>query len=257
MERNDAEVLASRVIAAHRNGTRLPYVSDAEVPLSVDDAYHIQKKLVESILTDDVISGFKAGMTSRESQARFGASAPIFGSVFQTGLNESPAKIQREKFAQPILETEMGYRLQTSVSSPVTVRQVQEMVDSIIPIIEIPDLRFPEQDKITHLDLIASNGASADVILGPPAESIQDVNALKIGLTRNGETISDGQATNALGDQWRALTWLINSAVEHGYTVEPHHFLMTGAVGQIGSLDPGDYRADYGWLGTITFEVIA
>jgi 2-keto-4-pentenoate hydratase len=82
-----------------------------------------------------------------------------------------------------------------------------------------------------------------------------DVGAVKVAMTLDGAEANKGAASDALGDQWKALLWLVNGAIEKGYTLEPGQVLITGAMGQMIPGKPGKYEADYGALGTLSFTV--
>ena len=82
-----------------------------------------------------------------------------------------------------------------------------------------------------------------------------DLNNTSTTLTLNGETVLQGKGADALGDQWKAALWLINTIVEQGYKIEPGHVLITGALPKATRGKPGKYVADYGKLGQISFEV--
>ena len=43
--------------------------------------------------------------------------------------------------------------------------------------------------------------------------------------------------------------------IEQGWTIEPGHILLTGALGKMVPGKTGKYIADYGPLGKIAFEI--
>jgi len=52
-------------------------------------------------------------------------------------------------------------------------------------------------------------------------------------MTQDGFTVNQGKAKDAMGDQWEALLWLVNGAIEQGCLIEQGHIMITGAVGHI------------------------
>jgi 2-keto-4-pentenoate hydratase len=74
-------------------------------------------------------------------------------------------------------------------------------------------------------------------------------------LKRNGEAINRGKGTDALGGQWKAALRLVNTMVKQGWKIEPGQIIITGALGRMVPGKPGNYIADYGPLGTITFKI--
>jgi 2-keto-4-pentenoate hydratase len=76
-----------------------------------------------------------------------------------------------------------------------------------------------------------------------------------ISLSLDGQEVNSGKGTDALGDQWNAALWLINTMIEQGWTMEPGHVVITGALGNMIPGKPGKYLADYGDFGKIVFEI--
>ena len=54
-----------------------------------------------------------------------------------------------------------------------------------------------------------------------------------------------------MGNQRKALRWLIDHCVHQGYAIEPGHLLMTGSLGKVHDLCKGSFEADFGTLGRI------
>jgi 2-keto-4-pentenoate hydratase len=109
---------------------------------------------------------------------------------------------------------------------------------------------------VKGVDLIAANVGAAQFIVGM-SRSHQGVNLNQVNVTLfyNGQALYQGKGMEALGDQWKAALWIVNSVLEQGYKVEPGHILITGALGKMVPGKLGQYVADYGDFGNISFEV--
>jgi len=139
------------------------------------------------------------------------------------------------------------------------VASLKKLIKEVCPAVELPDIRFAEMEGLTEADLIiliAGAVSSAKYIVGKPvpADSL-DVTDLKITLTQDGFTVNEGKARDAMGDQWEALLWLVNGAIERGYVIEPGHIMITGAVGHIVPGKPGKYEGDWGELGKVSWTI--
>ena len=82
-----------------------------------------------------------------------------------------------------------------------------------------------------------------------------DLNAVTVTLSLDGQEINRGKGIDALGDQWQAALWLVNTMVAQGWTMEPTNVIITGALGKMVPGKPGKYVADYGSFGKISFEI--
>ena len=107
----------------------------------------------------------------------------------------------------------------------------------------------------TGVNLTACNIASDRFIVGTQLPLRDDYAAVQIALTRDGETVCQAPATDALGGPHDALAWMLEEAASRGLEIRDGMLLITGACGGIHPALPGSYRADYGELGSIEFAV--
>ncbi|MCP4398222.1 MAG: 4-oxalocrotonate decarboxylase, partial [bacterium] len=208
-------------------------------------------------LNNDKIAGFKAGMTSEAGQQKFGLHAPTAGVLFSSGKKVNNAAINLAMSKNLKIETEIGFVIGKTIDKAVeSVAGLQESIQAVMPVIELPDLGFADMQALKGVDIIAANVAAAQFIVGQEREvKDQDLNAVSVTLTLNDEEINSGKGTDAFGDQWQAALWLVNIMLEQGWTMEPGHIFITGALGQMLPGNPGKYIADYGNFGKICFEM--
>ena len=244
---------ADRIVAALAAGELRPILS-AESPLDLDSAYEIQAKVVaQSGMT---IAGFKAALSNEAGQKALGVSEPVFGVLPKAGEGVSGGSFNLGDLHGPVIETEIGYRVGAAISAPVTPEAVWDYLDKAIPVFEIADPAFAPDGSRTGADLVAVNSAAAAFVPGDAAASTDDLDAVRVVMSRDDEKLSEGVGTDAMGGQIQAVCWLINKAVAHGYTLEPGQLLMTGALGGPQPGQPGHYVGDYGAFGRIEFDLI-
>ncbi len=231
----------------------------AKLPdLNEEKAYALQKKLTEALVSKgQPIGGFKAGLTSEATQKRFGVNAPLLGPLFKPGALEPDAVVNTKDFVRLFVETEIGFIPGVKIDKPVAdVEALKKMIKEVCPAVELPDLRFDDMKNLKGPDIIVDAVSAAKYIVGKPipANSI-DVSQVAVTLTRDGEVVNQGKAADVLGDQWKALLWLVNGAVARGYVIEPGQLLITGAMGQMIPGKPGAYKGDWGKLGSIAWTI--
>lgn len=226
--------------------------------LTVDKAYALQKALAKAILAKgDTIGGFKAGLTSEAGQKKFGVNAALLGPLFKSGEMGPDAVVDRKDFVRLFIENEVGYVVGQKISAPVKdVESLKKMIKEVFPAVELPDLRFADMKSLKGQDLIVDAVACSKYIIGPriPADKV-DVSKVEVALTCDGAVVNQGKAADALGDQWKALLWLVNGAVEQGWAIEPGQILITGAMGNMIPGKPGKYAGDWGPLGKLSWTV--
>ncbi|HDN25911.1 MAG TPA: 4-oxalocrotonate decarboxylase [Thioploca sp.] len=251
------EELAEQLLQSHSNNQRVPLVSSIYPDLSVEQAYLVQSYYVKKHLAGAPPAGFKAGLTSAAGQKKFNLNQALAGVLFTSGDLSAAPSIELSQFKHLMLETEFGFEIGKTITGLVANQaQLRPHIKAVFPVIELPDLGFAS--KPTGVDIIAANVGSAAFIKGKPITLFADLdlNALKVTLTKEGKTVNIGQGSDALGNQWEAALWLVNTMVAQGWILEPGQFFITGAMGKMIKAKPGDYHADFGELGSISFSIV-
>lgn len=245
-----------QVVAAKQQGKPLPLLS-SRGHFTETTGYLMQQGMVNFLKTEDPVIGYKAGLTSAGGQAKFNVDGPLMGALFSSGKWDANQPIQIKNYHKLMLETEIGFILSQDIQHPVSKDSVLTYVAAVVPVIELPNLAYPNVKKLTGVDLIATNVASNAVIIGSPITdfSALDLNQLTTQLTRGDQLIIEGKGSDASGDQLTALTWLINRILNQGYTLEKGHLLITGALGPMVPAIAGQHTATFGSLGSIEFNL--
>src|SRR5205814_6036348 len=144
-------------------------------------------------------------------------------------------------------------------STPYTVQQVLDAVDTLHPTIEIPDSRFSDFAGAGEAQLIADNACAHLFVLGPATTS--DWRALDLVEQRPVVTMRGrqfiGHGKNVLGDPRIALTWLANELRQLGVTLKAGRVVTTGTCHAPLPIQAGDFfEADFGSIGkvSVTFK---
>ncbi len=250
--------LSHAIASAQRNGEPIPLVSLVVQGVSIDEAYTIQKHYVSKWRKKEAISGFKAGLTSVSMQQKFGVAEPVSGVLFASGQRNPSAQIHIEEYQQLMIEMEIGFVMKEALTQPVPDKvSLRDRVNFVVPVIELPDLGFQDVKMLTAKSIIAANVGSRQYIVGAHhATNIMDSNGIHAMLYCDGERVGEGESTDAMGDPWDALLWLVNTVIAQGYTIVQGQVLITGAMGPMLPGKTGVYTADYGPLGTLSFTVV-
>lgn len=254
VDSDHTDAAATLLLEASLASQPIPVLSK-QFALNEQRAYEVQKKLIDK--QGKAIYGYKAGLTSKQSQARFGASQPVMGVLLSDGVKTNHTRIALNDYTILMLETELGFVIGRDITQPIkTTAELKEVIECISAVVELPDLGFAAKE-LTVNDIIAANVAAKDFIVGPcvPTNAIKP-NQLTATLTLNDTVLNTGQATDAMGDQWQALLWLVNTALKNGYTIQKNHLFITGSLGKMRPAKTGDYVADFGGqLGSIAFRI--
>jgi len=252
------EDVIKAILEARAEVKTFPLPSTMLPGLTLEKAYVLQKNLAKAILAKgDKVGGYKAGLTSEAGQKKFGVDVPLLGPLFKSGELGPDAVVNLKDFVRPFIENEVGYVVGQQISQPVKdVDSLKKMIKEVFPAVELPDLRFADMKDVKGPDIVADAVGCAKYIIGKKIPVGQaDVDKVEVTLTCDGNVVNQGKASDALGDQWKALLWLVNGAVAQGWTLEPGQILITGAMGNMIPAKPGKYEGKWGQLGTLSWTV--
>lgn len=222
---------------------------------SVTQAYRVQRALVA---TQKVI-GFKAGLTTLAGQKKFALTEPIGGVLLTAPLvgDGLILSIDSRQYNRLMLELELGFVLKHDIDKPVeTIAALKQQIAVVRPVVELPDLGFENASHLLGVDIIATNAAARSVLVGAASAPLMaELNTLEVFLYKNGQLLLTGQGSDAMGDQWQALLWLINHSLKQGYRLEAGQLLITGALGKMLVAEPGEYRATFAERGELRFVI--
>jgi len=249
---------AMLVVKADKEHRLYPPVTDIDPDISEQRSYELQRQIVAAKLAHrDAIAGYKAGLMTPASQKLRQANGPIFGVLLRSGAVARPATLALKDYRTMVLECEIGFVFSKRISKPVAdVATLKRAIGAVRPTIEVPDVAYARTPYSVR-DMIASNVSAARYIYGRsmPLAKAGDLNRIDPVLFHGDRQIAAGHATDALGDQWRALLAIVNLAVGQGYVIEPRQTIITGALALKIAPEAGDYRADFGPLGELRFTV--
>ncbi|MFQ5787314.1 MAG: 2-keto-4-pentenoate hydratase [Thermodesulfobacteriota bacterium] len=253
----DVTEVVNLLIEANKDNKPIPIISDRFPHIDENAAYKIQNKFVKQRLENDNIAGFKAGLTSNKSQKKFGLETPVAGVLLASGKNKGSPIIDIKNFKMPVIETEIGFIIGKTINKPIQeINMLVDKIGAVVPVIEIPDIGFEDTKRVKGVDIIASNVGATDFIIGDEKLFKEiDINEIIVTLYFNGNVVNRGIATDAMGNQLKALLWLVNTIVNQGWEIEPDQILITGVLGKMIPGKQGKYFANFGILGKISFNV--
>ncbi len=248
--------LARRLRDAYAGGAVAP-LRDGLDPVDADGAYAVQE--INTRLWQAQgrrIVGRKAGLTAKAVQRQLGVDQPDFGVLFDDMRVADGGVLDPARALQPKAEAEIAFVLGADLPDlETTPEHVAAAVGSVHAAIEIVDSRIADW-KITFADTVADNGSSAFFVLADAGKPLPGLDIWTAGMVMqiNGEAVSLGVGAAALGHPLNAAAWLARTLAARGEPLKAGDILLTGALGPMVALNPGDYVvAHVGGLGTVSF----
>lgn len=267
IDQNDISQIAEQLDTAEKTGTLTPAPTALHPDMTLDDAYRVQQAWVQRRIDQgEKIVGHKIGLTSRAMQLAVGIDEPDYGVLTDAMIIENGCAIPANRFIQPRFEVELGFRLKSRLQGDdITIFDVLNATDWIIPAIEIIDCRAPLVDPdtgkaYTVVDSIADNAANGGVIWGGNAVRPTDIDLRTVPgiLYKNGKIEETGVAAGVLGHPANGLVWLTRRLAEKGAALEAGEFVLSGSFTRPVFGKPGDtIHCEFGALGQVTCSISA
>lgn len=251
----DIQQAAQALRQAENTKQAIAPLTETYPTITVDDAYRIQLAQIDAKqAAGATVAGLKIGLTSKVMQDMLGVYTPDYGFILNTMVHDEDVAVDVTQYLQPKVEFELAFYFKKTLQGTVTLDDVIDAIDYVVPAIEIIDSRIADW-KIKFEDTVADNGSSAGAILGATQTKladIEDMTAIPMRAYKNGEFFDEATSAAVLGNPLEAVVWLANAVRDYGITVQAGTFVLSGAVSKAVPFEDGDvFEADFGALGRV------
>ena len=258
--------LATELNTAEKTRVQVEHFSKRYPHITLEDGYQISRAWVAMKIAEGrTVKGHKIGLTSRAMQQASQITEPDYGTLLDDMFIQEGSDIPVSRFIAPRVEVELAFVLGKPLRGPnVTIFEVLDATDYVVPAIEIIDARIEQFDRHTKVmrkvfDTISDNAANAGIITGgrpvkPHAVDLRWVSAL---LYKNGVIEETGVAAAVLNHPATGVAWLANKLAPHGEYLAAGEVVLGGSFTRPTPAVAGDtFHADYGPLGSIAFRFV-
>jgi 2-oxopent-4-enoate/cis-2-oxohex-4-enoate hydratase len=243
--RKTIEQLGDELYDALRARRTLTPLTERWPEISIEDAYHVSLRMVNRRIEDDGerVIGKKIGVTSLAVQEMLGVFQPDFGYLTDKMLypNGGPMPIS-ELLIQPRAEGEIAFKLEKDLNGPgVTNEDVVDATEYVTACFEVVDSRIHDW-KVKIQDTVADNASCGLFVLGAAHADPQalDFPNLKMRVFKNGEPLSEGLGSAALGSPLNCVSWLANTLSKFGITLNAGDVVLSGSLVPLEPVVAGD-----------------
>jgi 2-keto-4-pentenoate hydratase len=234
---------AERLRRAAETGVAIPPLRDELAEGGVRAAYAVQQANTDHYLKQGRrLAGRKIGLTSKTVQKQLGVDSPDFGMLFADMALCDGEQVALGLVMQPKVEAEVALVLERDLTQPkLSIAELVSATAYALPAIEIVGSRI-ENWNIKLLDTIADNASSGLFVLGGEPRKLDSLDLRLCGMVmeRRGEPVSVGAGVACLGNPLNAAVWLARTMVEVGSPLMAGDVIMTGALGPMVTVAPGD-----------------
>jgi 2-keto-4-pentenoate hydratase len=165
--------------------------------------------------------GYKIGFTNKSIWPRYNATAPIWGTVYDSTLSfcQGVSSLSLAGISQPRIEPEAVLTLRATPPKRCTIDQLFDCVDSVAPGFEIvqshlKDWKFALPDAVAdgslHARLVVGKQVAAHGLASNAKDFCALLAAAKVRLLCNGKPMDAGAGSNVLGDPLSALLYFVH-----------------------------------------------
>ncbi len=208
-------------------------------PLEIKEAQEIQAQFIKKISPKyGKIIGYKAGLTNNKVQKRFKINEPIRGTLLEKMLLPSGAMVNPKFGSIPMVEGDLIVRVKSEkINTAKTPEEILNNLDAIVPFLELPDLMYQPQLKLSVTELIAINAGARLGIMGKPIKLqssqqwLKRINNIKvIMLDKNNKQIAAGNSEELLGNPLNVVLWMKKSLKSEGKKLKKGDLLSLGSM---------------------------
>lgn len=219
-------------------------------------AYRVQQiNTTRKLQAGARLVGRKIGLTSLAVQRQLGVDSPDFGALFADMAVGDGEEIAWPRLMQPKAEAEIALVLERDLAhAKHTVADLVSATAYALPAIEVVGSRIANWD-IKLVDTVADNASSSLFVLGTRPVKLSKLDLADCGMTLEcrGEQVSVGTGSACLGNPLNAAVWLADTLARLGTPLRAGDVLMTGALGPMAVIKPGDvFTARIEGLGSVS-----
>jgi 2-oxo-hept-3-ene-1,7-dioate hydratase len=242
--------LACQLHQARKTRVQLRHFSRLHPGMTIEDGYSIQREWLRLEQAEGrTVIGRKIGLTSRAMQQATQITEPDYAPLLDDMVFEQGTDLPFDRFIAPRIEVELAFVLGKPLQGPgVTMLQVLQATDYVVPAVEIIDARIEQFDRDTKVmrkvtDTISDFAANAGIIMGGRPVKPDQVDLRWVGALLN------HPATGA--------AWLANKIAPHGESLQAGQVILAGSFTRPTFAARGDtFHVDYGPLGSIPFRFV-
>ncbi|MDH4227258.1 MAG: hydratase [Deltaproteobacteria bacterium] len=239
---------ADSLSTSYLKGT--PHAKGSGIFMGRDGALKMQRRFLAKISNLGSPVGYKAALTNPKMQEKFGVTEPVLGVLLHGMLVKDKAHVKASYGARPFAEADIIVRVSDrAINNAKTPEEAFEYIDLIIPFIELPDLVYMADIKMTANDIIAANaGARLGVMGGPVALPPGSARAAYLKYLRNstievfdynGNLVTEGRMDSILEDPMNAVLWIRDEVLRRGLQLKEGDLLSLGSITAPIKVEPG------------------
>jgi 2-keto-4-pentenoate hydratase len=245
MTDEQAQRIAATLREQHRRGARFTRVAGAAGPLSLQDAYEVQRCHVQALCREQAcgVAGYKIGLTSAAMQQMCGIDHPVYGCVLEDRVARGTHEIALASAGRLGVEFEIAARLGKDLQlapGDDALRAAADAVDAVAIALELVDDRNADYATLDAPSLVADNAWNAAVVLGSWVPVFEELAGWPGQLLLDGQQVDQGVVGSGPAHPLASVAWLAEQLSGQGRVLQSGSFVMTGSIVRTRFAAPGE-----------------
>jgi 2-keto-4-pentenoate hydratase len=228
--------------------TQLKPAKGLSKDMPMEDALCARDQFVAELgKTQGKIVGYKAGLTNKAVQNRFGYPSPVRGVLFEKMLLQDGAVVPAKFGARPVYEADLVIEVRDEgINQATTPLEVLKHTAKIYPFIELPDLVVAEGEPLNGPVITAINVGARLGVLGKPfaldatPEMVDALAKMSVVMRdQDGKELARGPGAAILDQPLNAVIWLAQDLAKSGGKLRAGDLLSLGSFSPLLPPKPG------------------
>jgi 2-oxo-3-hexenedioate decarboxylase len=235
--------LAGIIDDAQHNAVDILKLTEAHPDMDVADGYAVQAELCRRWQADGRrLTGYKGGLTSKAKMVQMGLDTPVFGVLMGDTCVPDGDVVDMTQLIHPKVEAEIAFVTSRELSGDVSIDEVLDATEFVLPAIEVIDSRFKDF-KFDVQSVIADNTSAARYVVGgaPRRPEGLDLRLLGVVMERNGELVGSAAGAAVMGHPAASVVALVKWLADVGQALPAGSLVMTGGVTEAVAVHAGDH----------------
>lgn len=257
MNKQDIEKIGRQFYSATKTHQQIDPPSVAHPDISYEDAYAIQRVMIDEYLKDGfTLSGKKVGLTSQAMRKASNINEPDYGYIFNELCFTNNSVLRMEDYIAPRIECELFFKLKNDLlGANITAEEVLSATEYIVCGMELVDFRlFREKFQRVIQDSIADNAAFGGYIMGdiPVGPYDLDLSLVPFIFEVNNKQVEVSSGAAVFDNPASSVAWLANRFNELGNPLKKGELILSGSAVASVPVKSGDFLCcDFGPFGSV------
>jgi 2-oxo-3-hexenedioate decarboxylase len=244
---------------AQANVAEITKLTDQFPSMTVADGYLVQDELLRRFLAHGrTLAGYKGGLTSKAKMDQMGVNVPAFGFLISDTCIVDGGVVDTTQLIHPKVEAEIAFVMAKELSGDVSIAEVLEATDFVMPAIEVIDSRYKDF-KFDLPSVIADNTSASRYVVGGSPRRVDglDLRLLGVVMEKNGELVGSAAGAAVMNHPAASVAALVKHLSVSGKALPAGSLVMTGGVTEAIAVKAGDHvTARVQNLGMVGFRFI-